>query len=137
MAIRDFTEVRRDGQIVNEAMSVEDIARVGQPEQIVELKWSNGDAAISVLFPEGVPAKVLRDRMHVVALAGGATSVIYCHGHAVRELELGPGCVCWFEPSPSHAPERIGVVVDRGASGMHLLDVDALGGQIVSSQETR
>jgi len=66
--IENLQEVRRDGQIIDESMSRDDILRLGQPQKIVELCWTHDSRIHEFKFHYGVNARTVAGREYLVAL---------------------------------------------------------------------
>jgi len=134
--ITEFSELRRDGSILTEEMSVEDAFQLGPPSEVVELRWLNDGTPVRLAAPNGVLAKVMPQRTCVVLIRDGAVSVIDAGGHLIRSVLLGADEALWFEPPLSSQPNELGIVVST-PEGNRIVEVNITSGEVLSSRETR
>lgn len=145
--IGNFQEIRRDGKIIDESMSANDIFLLGTPEKIIELQWANGSQKISLKNNYGILAKVVPGRAFVAANEyddfGQNRLLSIINSDGSRHLTLPKeqlirgkkehGEFCWFEPARVESPNIFGVVFQRsGDNSMFQLDIDAQDGRVVA-----
>jgi hypothetical protein len=145
--INDFQEIRRDGKIIHESMSANDIFALGAPEKIIEIQWVIGSQRISLRNNHGILAKVVAGREFVAANEYDAfgrdrtLSVINSDGSkrltiSKNQLIRGKnehGEFCWFEPARVESANIFGVVFRRSNdNSMFQFDIDARDGRITA-----
>ena len=131
--ITEFSELRRDGSVLTEEMSVEDAFQLGPPSKVVELRWLSDGTPVRLAAPNGVLARVMPQRTCVVLILDGAVSVIDAGGLLMRSVPLGPGEPLWFEPPRSSQPDELGIVV-RTPAGNRIVEVNITSGEVLSSR---
>lgn len=144
--IQQFKEVRRDGKVIDESMTVEDVFALGPPEKIIEVQWYDGSERISIRNAFAVLAQVVPGGEFVAANEYDelgqhrALSIINADGS--RRLQLSnvqkirandeAGEFCWFESPRIQSPNVFGVVFSCSRdNSMFQLDIDAIDGSVV------
>lgn len=155
--IQHFREIRRDGKVIDELMTVEDIGALGPIEKVIEVQWHHDSQPVSLRADYGILAEVVPGREFVVANEGDDESgqhrtLWILNADGSRRLQLSntqvirgeekTGKFCWFELPRIESPNVFGVVfdVDVGpmeGSSMFQLDIDAINGNVVGVYETR
>ncbi len=146
-----FQEKRRDGKIILETMSVQDVINKGWGvDQIVAVRWKNDVGNVELKNSEGILAEVLPDRSGVVALVTiGNKDVLKVFNSDGTERLIIPnhqnisgsditGIFEWFEPSSIADGVSFGVVFSDRSSGVsYQLDIDSTNGKVVSEKLNR
>lgn len=153
MSIHNFMEIRRDGKVIDESMSAEDVFALGNPEKIVEVKWRDDARLVSIHDDLGMLAKVVPGR-NFVAINGHDEPSSQCrklfimNADGSKRLQLSnvqnirganeSGKFCWFEPSRTESSDVFGVVFNVASDdSMFQLDIDATSGAIVGTYPVR
>jgi hypothetical protein len=152
--IRDLTKTRRDGKIILESMSIDQIAALGwSPDKVVQVTWSNDEQTVDVRAPCGVLAKTLPDRTGVAWLeaadeadtrsnlsvlnADGSVRFVLPNAQVINGSKEA-GVYCWYEPARSSPATNFGVVfrIDR-SQALFQVDVDVYSGTTAGVYELR
>jgi hypothetical protein len=148
--IGSFKQLRSDGNIISEDMTVEMMIGLGwQPSTVTEFSWKCNDQLVSKCFQFGVISKLLPNRKAIAALISKNEEqsqeeliVISSDGSdkfrisniqdiAGRQRE---GVFCWFEPPKNTSQSSFGAVfrsIEDGA--MFQVDIDAVTGQVINT----
>jgi hypothetical protein len=139
--ISNFKEIRRDGNVIPESMTIEEfVARGWSPDKVIAVTWNNDGQLVQMKAPHGVLAKTLPDRNGVawmentdetgmrsslsVLNADGSVRLAMPDTHLINgALEIGT--YCWYEPARSSPGMHFGVVfrIDRNQA-IFQLDID-------------
>lgn len=146
MSVFDFQEIRIDGKVIPEGMTVEDMAKRQWPiAKVQTVCWSDGKHTTSLSHEGGLLAKVLPDRSGVIVILfsdGESEARIYNADGSerftlprpAREVNNLQGRFSWLEASEIDPLHNVGIVyyvVDNG--DMLYLDVDVSRGLYASS----
>jgi hypothetical protein len=143
--ITQFKEIRRDGKVIVESMTLEDVVALGATEKVVEAQWQSGGQTVSIKDSHGLLAKVVAGHAYVAVNAHDAAgqhrvlSILNADGsvrwhvpnmQSVRgQAEVGE--FRWFEAPRQAAAQLLGVVFHCTVdSAMFQLDIDADSGQV-------
>ena len=156
--ISNFEQIREDGRILQEGMTLQDLQRLGwNIEKIRKLQWLSDGRRVFVGAEYGFLGKVTPSRQYVMAMdfmdptghrsqlksfkADGSLACSIPNDPLVQG-EKREGEYQWFEPARVNAPDAIGVVfrfTKDGASYQsdYQLDIDAASGDILGVYEAR
>jgi hypothetical protein len=139
--ISNFKEIRRDGNVIRESMTIEEFAARGwSPDKVTGVTWDNDGQLVQMEALHGVLAKTLPDRDGVAWMENAdetglrsSLSVLNADGSVrlvVPDTQLingrsETGTYCWYEPARSSPGTHFGVVfrVDRNQA-IFQLDID-------------
>lgn len=134
-------QVRRDGKIIDESMSLTDmISRGWSPDKIREVRWSFNGVDYTVASETAIVAKILSNREYVAVIEGNETfeeysSLFFVRCDGTRRYSLSStqkigaldqvGIFSWFEPPRNKSVDCIGVVFRVPSTNLsYHLDVD-------------
>ncbi|MES2407100.1 MAG: hypothetical protein V4528_07245 [Pseudomonadota bacterium] len=152
MTIQQFIEIRRDGKVIDETMSVEDICALGAIEKVIEVQWRNGSQPVSLRDAYGVLAIVVPGREFVAANghdeSGQRRVLSVINADGTQRLQLSNtqvirgkgelGDFRWFELPRVESLNVFGVVFERASdNSMFQLDIDATNGNAVGVYPVR
>jgi hypothetical protein len=152
MTIQQFIEIRRDGKVIDETMSVEDIGALGAIEKVIEVQWRNGSQPVSFRDAYGVLAIVVPGREFVAANghdeSGQRRVLSVINADGTQRLQLSNtqvirgkgelGDFRWFESPRVESLNVFGVVFERASdNSMFQLDIDAINGNVVGVYPVR
>lgn len=143
-----FKEERKDGRIIEEKMSAQDIINKGWGiAPITAISWKTKAGNHIVRNKEGILAEILPDRTGVVGLfsINGQDVLKVINSDGSERFELPNSLVIggntihgsfeWFEPSTAPRDRCFGVVFrDHSSALLYQLDIDANSGLIVSEK---
>jgi len=144
--IENLQEVRRDGQIIDESMSRDDILRLGQPQKIVELCWTHDSRVHAFKFHHGVIAQAVALEMLAEDSHQTALWVITADGqHRTRVQEPDKfrnhqvtGNYYYLTTPNMDQPNVFGVIFDDQANNLQFqLDINAENCQILAEYYIR
>ncbi|MGS2744584.1 hypothetical protein ACU6TU_13470 [Halomonas sp. LS-001] len=141
-SITNFKKIRRDGKVIDEAMTAAQMISLGwNPEKVIELEWDADGRRLIFKCKHGLLAVVVPNRRTIAVLkenddsdsnnsllfldASGREKFRVNNQVMVGEKEVS-GTFCWFEPSRDSSPDVIGVTfrLDEDQS-MVQVDIDA------------
>jgi hypothetical protein len=148
--ITHFREIRRDGKVIDENMSVDKLWAEGwKPEIVTSVQWRLEDQLIELHFPSGVLARPLRDRSAVVILSpilgsSLARELWVVNPNGTKRLSISNtqtvngvimvGTFEWIGDPRSHSPVTFGAMFQNSAdSEMYELDIDATTGMLLNA----
>jgi hypothetical protein len=151
-SITTFQEIRRDGKVIEESMTPEDMIRAGwQPDKVVALRWVWYDRTIELRSPFGFLSRVVPSREYVAVLedtdAGGQHAVLTVYqtdgsprGTFRNVLEIAgkpaAGEFRSFRTPKSPLPTAFCVLFDVFSNGgTYQVDIDAASGAVLGMQE--
>ena len=147
--VTNFRQTRRDGKVIEEQMSVEDILCLGwKPDKIVHIEWKFDGRAVNLDFPRGVLAEVLPSRYAVVFRPHSGEMLLVFNSDGTERLrvteieskdgKMVSGTFEWFELPRSGVATNIGVVYRRADNG-HLFEteIDTSTGKAVQWYQTK
>ncbi|MEY8200266.1 MAG: hypothetical protein RPS47_13580 [Colwellia sp.] len=146
--IKYFQEVRRDGKIIEENMSVQDLIDEGWGvEQVTTLRWEVEGKKKELHNSAGILAEVLSDRSAVVGIftQGGndilkvinpdGTERLTISNNQLLNGDIVKGVFEWFEPASCNSGPCFGVIFKSDSTGnIYQLDIDAISGQVISER---
>lgn len=152
--VQDFLKIRRDGNIILENMSIQEILALGKPSPVGEIKWvcSGNGKSVSFNFLFGVSAHVVQGRQFVVAVAStsnsrGFLTIFNCDGTVHLNISTTqiingnyePGDFCWLVNAHYPANNVFGVVFQCSShlSAKYLMDIDAVSGSVLECTWTK
>ncbi len=129
MTIQNFRKIRRDGRIIYESMTAQEMISTGWlPDKVIEIRWNNDFGPVSIRAKFGILAKVVSGREYVAALTESDETGLRCtlsifNGDGECHLSLPNiqkvqgkdenGEFCWFETSRVESLNVFGVVFCR------------------------
>jgi hypothetical protein len=142
--VEDFLEVRRDGKIIPETMTVEQMVAQGwSSERIVQIRWRFDDRDVSLANEHGLLTQVTPRRDGVVVIGnqqGGPSTLAVINGDGSTRLVIDnqqringrqeAGVFSWFEPCRTVGANCFGAVF-RTQSAMYQVDIDADTGHVL------
>ena len=152
--IQNFREIRRDGRVIPEGMSVEAIARLGStPVKIAALAWDSDAGGVELKAKHGILSLVLPKRDGVAVIekteeAGFVGSLYVVNADGSKRLAVSnlqringsdeSGQFRWLEKPRGASPNSFGAVfeLDRDHSQFRL-DIDVVSGATVGVYEMR
>lgn len=151
--IQSFKRVRRDGKVIDESMTAEDMFTLGLPEKIIELQWYDGSRPISFRADYGVLARVISGRESVAAIEendelGEHSTLWIINADGSRRLQVSntqpihgkdiTGEFGWLTKPRIEASNIFGAIFGRrDSSSMFHLDIDATNGNVIGVYEAR
>jgi hypothetical protein len=145
--IRNFQKVRRDGQVIDEQMTVAQIVALGAPQKVTTVQWEYGGHPVVRRSHHGMLSKVLSGGDFVAILEGpddsdsrSALFVLNADGslrlNVPNEQTINGkkehGEFRWFESARKSDVNRFGVVFEpAGRNAMFQLDIDGTTGRVV------
>lgn len=148
MLIENFEEIRRDGLIITESLTlIEMIERGWCPDKVVKLRWNYGDLLVIINNPYGILAEVIANREMVALIshqdadeincvlsvvnADGSSRFVIANTQQIDDEILG-GYFSGFKPSRIEGPSCFGVVFCvSGINQLYQVDIDALSGVVL------
>ena len=148
--IKFFKEIRRDGKVIDEKTTVEDMLAKGWgAEKIVAIKWRYGKDIIEIKNEDGILAKVVEDASAVVGKFyinnAGVLKVINPDGtlrFAISNIqrineEYIDGVYEWFEYLDGMPESSFSIVFkDKKNDNLFVLSIDANTGELLSANRT-
>ncbi|MFM2483470.1 hypothetical protein [Celerinatantimonas sp. YJH-8] len=151
--IKNFRQIRRDGKIIEESMSLDKIISLGWGvEKVIELQWNAGDENISTfkgkyaLLGEVVPnrkavavlnfldEKCLNSSLSILDING--KEKIRIENEIFIQGERREGKFSWFSKPKNVLPSIIGVVFELSSDhSMYLIDIDTDTGGFVGEPQ--
>lgn len=148
--IKNFKEIRLDGKIIDESMSIDDLIKLGwTPEKIVEIQWhSNGDAVsicdtyglLAIVVPSKDSVAVIKHNSNInpeknllILNSDGAIKFTLSNTQKIKNNDE-VGKFAWFEPARIKSPHLFGVIfeiIDKNQ--MFQFDVDSNTGEIAAT----
>jgi hypothetical protein len=138
--IAALREIRRDGKVIDESMTPEDVGKLGPPEKIVRIEWIYDQRSASLQHKGGMLAKVLPDRTGIAVLLHDgesrfAKNLKILNDDGSLRASSGPslsidgtafsGEYGWFEPARTSPEKNLGIVFWRAADDiLFQLDID-------------
>jgi hypothetical protein len=152
--IENFYETRKDGQIIPEGKTLEQIQSLGEISKVVEVSWisSTTQQRAHLKSPFGVFSRIVQGRKWIAALIYKNNSdckliVVNPDGNihltvpSIQKInnEYKKGSFGWFEAAHHPANGVFGVVfqVAHPTTAQYWLDIDALTGKVLMSTWTR
>jgi hypothetical protein len=153
-AIQNFFETRKDGQIISEGMTLEQVQSLGEISKVVEVSWTNGTDQTRTHLKSsfGVFSRVVQGRKWVAALIyknnsdcqlvvvnpDGTVHLIVPKIQKIND-EYQAGVFGWFEAAHFPADGIFGVVfqVAHPSTAQYWMDIDALTGKVLVCTWTR
>jgi hypothetical protein len=152
--IENFQEVRRDGQIISEGMTSEQIDALGDISRVVEVRWQNSltGKTVSVKSKFGVLSKVIDGRRWVAAMVYDSDTqcslVIFDSGGEVHlrvpnvqriNDEERTGLFAGFSEPHSQGDGVFGVIFRTEGFDWdrYWMDIDALTGKVLTCTWTK
>ena len=149
MKVSLLKEIRKDGKIISEDMTIEDIASLGlPPEKIVSIEWSTDGRTNIYKHDKGIVAKVLPDRTGIALLLfgdkeGGSKELKILNADGSIRLTVNPEhnidqvkkqvTYLWFEKPKTLSESAFGVVfADDMNKNLYQLDIDSASGKIIN-----
>ena len=160
-SIQDFYEIRQDGKIIPEGMTVEQIFALGEISRVVEAHWTNAanQRPVSLKSPFGVFAYIVPGREFIAAMVhtkkgnGSAGDLIVVNPDGSVRFKVPPvqtingqdmkGVFRGITNTPKAADGFFGAVFEVDFGNIYLsnaqfrLDIDAATGEVVGCSETR
>jgi len=151
-AIQKFKEIRQDGNVIDESMTVEEIFSLGSPRIIIEIRWIYQSKLITVFDAFGMLAKVVCGGEFIVvnghSESGEDRELLVINADGTRRFKLSNiqmingkselGEFRWFEAPRVDAINVFGVVFNRASdNSMFQLDVDAKNGNVIGVYSVR
>lgn len=141
MEISNFVQVRVDGKLIPQGMTVKIMLELGwQPAKVVALRWDWGSQQIEFAPPRPLHATVVRGQTFVAAimegeLASQAGRLVVVnpdgsiHGSLDNRLDVAgqtsAGQFGWFEPAMTAGANIFGAVFQTSAGDDLRCDIDA------------
>jgi len=152
--IEHFKEVRRDGKVIEDSMTLEEMHKRGwHPEKIVEIQWTHEGRLVRRASAGGILAEIVYGREFVAVIEhndkkpqSSILSIIHADGsvaHVVSNTQLilgkyEKGEFRWFEPPKMNRTNICGVVFECvNNHAMYQLELDAAEGTVIDAYYTR
>jgi hypothetical protein len=152
--IQNFFELRADGRVITEEMTVEQIGALGEICKVVEVCWTNTSTqqAVSIKSQFGVIADVVSGRKFVAArvfakkadselLVFDSNGQIHCTLSKIQVINENQesGQFVWFTSAHQERDGIFGVIfqADNSTVGQYWMDIDAATGNVVECTWTR
>ncbi len=152
--ICDFEEVREDGKVIDESMTVERIVALGWPPcKVVEARWRWQEQPLNIAHRLGFLAIVVPDRQHLAILwnndESGVDATLYViSGDRHRQMKIDdqllingkiePGIYSWFEHFAHESPSVFTCMFSRQRDqAMFRVDIDAASGAVIAVLPSR
>ncbi|MGB8843104.1 MAG: hypothetical protein WCC64_18775 [Aliidongia sp.] len=153
MTIQNFRKIRRDGKIIDDSMTIDEIFSWGTPEKIIELRWDNNNQPTSLKSIHGVLAKIVSGGEYIAAKihnddsgrnstlwiinADGSMRLQIPNDHSINGKNVS-GDFGWLEKSRTQQPNIFGVIFEcRDKNLMFQLDIDAANGNVIGIYPAR
>jgi hypothetical protein len=152
--IQNLYKVRRDGKIIKEEMTFEQIDALGEISKVVEVHWTDGNTGRSASAKSkfGTFAEIVQGRRFVAVLVyknetdcnlvvfnpDGSTHLVIPNIQTINGEKM-TGSFGWFE-SPHHPADSVfGVVfqADHRSSAQYWMDLDANTGEVLACTWTK
>lgn len=150
--IQQFQEVRRDGKVIAETMTPEEMIRAGwTPDKVLLLQWQGPGGVVELQSSFGFLSRVVASREYLAVLedtdAGGQSTVLSVYQADGRPrvtfqnnvpIKGAPevGRFASFRSPQSGAPAAFAVLFDVFSNGArYLIEIDAASGGILSCEE--
>ena len=154
MTIQNFKEIRRDGKVIDESMTLEYMLGLGwTPNIISKVQWDNNSQPVELSSKYGVKAKVTPTRDAIVALESldeksmnTCLSIINADGTLrckIPNTQLirgrnESGRFVWFEPARSNLKNCFGAVFTVDPDNLLFqIDIDENNGGVVGTYPIR
>ncbi|MRD46308.1 hypothetical protein GHT07_03395 [Caenimonas koreensis DSM 17982] len=151
--IRQFVEIREDGRLKPETMTVDEFVAQGvSPKRVVQARWEFDGRTVLIANRFGMHAQVLPERDGVVALYDHGNNPPTCelrvvNGDGSLRMVINnrvhingsdcPGIFSWFSPPLLSAPGAFGAIFSADSGSMWHLDIDANDGRVLAARQSK
>lgn len=149
--ITQLIEIRRDGTVIDETMTIEDIIALEGSEEIVEVRWRNGSQSISIRDDCGLWVKIVAGGSFVVVSRCdefGKHAMFVFNANGAQRFQLPnvqiingkseDGEFLWIEEPYTKSANVFGAIFERACDhSQWWLDIDAESGEAVRVHEAR
>jgi hypothetical protein len=146
--IKKLIEIRPDGEIISESMSISDIVSLGAPQKIVKIKWFDDLTPVSLENNFGLSSKIApgdnfivvnehQENTEVTLLSilnpNGTYRLQIPNIQNIRNINE-KGKFLWYENSRITLDNVFGIIFCRDRdNSMFQLDIDAASGTVVGT----
>lgn len=150
--IQSLKKIRRDGQVIEENMTFEQIFALGTPEKVNTIQWEYGGRVVAWRTQHSMLATVLPGRNLICVIeelddSGTRSTLSVVNGDgSLRAIVSNQqilrgrrerGQYRWFESARKSGPNHFGVIFRRDVSNYDFhLDIDGATGTVIAVYES-